>query len=64
MRTTVTRGRTVKTVLVEGITDESNDEIFAAALRGSGETTSSIFGWRLSRDLNDPTRAVVTLDID
>lgn len=64
MRTTVTRGRTVKTVLVEGITDQSNDEIFEAATRGAGESRSSLFGWRLSRDLNDPTRAVVTLDID
>jgi hypothetical protein len=60
----VTRGYATTTVLVTDIDAESDAEILDRAMATARETRSSLFGHRLSRDLNDVTRAVVSLYTD
>lgn len=42
------RGRTVKTVLVGGVTDETDEQILAFAMKHAGEDKSSLFGTHVS----------------
>ena len=57
-------GRTVKTVLVSEIRDESDEQIVDCAIRAARETRPSLFGWHVSRALDDSHRAVVSLYTD
>lgn len=43
------KGRTEKTVLVEGTEDKADDVIVAFAMQHANETPVSLFGWRLFR---------------
>jgi hypothetical protein len=55
------RGLTVKEVLIEGISDESDEQIFDLALASQNETRSRLFDMRVARNTEDPSRALVTL---
>lgn len=58
------KGRTQKEVWVEGITDEDQDAVLAAAFDVAGETRSSLMGFRVHPSNEDPTRVKVTLYTD
>lgn len=58
------RGRTVKTVTIRETTPEdSNDAILILAMRHTGESFSSLWDWRLSRN-DDDGSAVASLYTD
>lgn len=47
--TKIDKGRTVKTVTVAFITNETDEQILAHAMHDAGEKKSSLFGWRVVR---------------
>lgn len=60
-----TKGRTTKTVTIEGLTNETNDEIRAFAYACAGETAGNLFGSNIARPaLGNDTIAIVTLYTD
>jgi hypothetical protein len=56
-----TKGRTVKTVVLENVGNESKDEIREMAYRAAGETRESTFGTHVYEPPMDPT--IVRVDI-
>lgn len=59
------KGKTVKTVEVDGIMGESSEEIMATALAFAGEDAESAWGGSVSREFQgDYGRALVTIHTD
>lgn len=62
--TDVDRGRTMKTVRIIDVRDESDDEIVDLAIAAARETRSSLFGWGVRRYEITPTIVTVNLYTD
>lgn len=56
--------RATKTVTIEGITDETDEQVADFAMRFAGERRSSLFGLNVNRDEHDSSTATVAMHTD
>jgi hypothetical protein len=62
--TGVYKGRTVKTVTIAGVHDETREEIIDLALEVARETRADLFGIRVTQSQIDPHSFEVALNTD